>query len=68
MVFLLLVIIIINFKIFSSISSDEIPPRSTCNAHKDPRAMLTKFISSVAIHIKYVVLVLLLCLLKYLGL
>ena len=53
--------IIINFKIFSSISSDEIPPRSACK-------YLQNLYQSVAIHLKYVLLVLLLCLLNFLGL
>ena len=50
-----------NFKIFSSISSDEIPPRSTCKC-------LQNLYQSVAIYLKYVLLVLLLHLLMYLGL
>ena len=61
MVFLLLVIIIINFKFLFSISSDEISPRSVSKCSQI-------FYQSVAIHLKYVLLVLLLRLLKYLGL
>ena len=53
--------IIINFKIFSSISSEEIPPRSACKC-------LQNVYQSVAIHLKYVLLVLLIRLLMYLGL
>ena len=56
-----LVIIKINFKIFSSISSEEIPPRSACKC-------LQNLYKSVAIHMKYVLLVLLLSLPMYLGL
>ena len=55
-------IIKFNFKIFfSNISSNEIPPRSACKC-------LQHLYQSVAIHLKYVLLVLLLLLLKYLGL
>ena len=43
------IIRIINFKIISSISSDEIPPRSACKCLPN----------LVAIHLKYVLLVLL---------
>ena len=49
-----------NFKIFSSISSDKIPPRSPCQCSHN-------LYQSVAIHMQYVLLVLLLHLLKYLG-
>ena len=54
-------LIIINFKIFSSISSEDIPPRSTCKC-------LQHLYQSVAIQLKYMLLVLLLRLLMYLGL
>ena len=57
-----IIIIKFNFKIFfSNISSNEIPPRSACKC-------LQNLYQSVAIHLKYVLLVILLRLLKYLGL
>ena len=59
--FFIIIIIIINFKIFSSISSDVIPPRFVCKC-------LQNLYQSVAIHLEYVLLLLLLRLLMYLGL
>ena len=59
--FLRFFIIITIIKIFSTISSDEIPPRSACK-------YLQNLYQSLAIHLKYVLLVLLLRLLMYLGL
>ena len=59
--FNIIIKLIINFKIFSSISSDEIPPQSECKCSQN-------LYRSVAIHLKYVLLVLLLRLLKYLDL
>ena len=58
--FFIIIIIIINFKIISSISPDEIPPQSMCKC-------LQNLYQSVAIHLKSVLLVLLLHLLMYLG-
>ena len=54
-------IIIIFIKIFSNISSDEIPPRSACKCFQN-------LYQSVAIHLKYMLLVLLKPVIKYLGL
>ena len=55
------IIIILNFKMFSNISSDEIHLRSACKC-------LQNLYQSVAILLKYVLFILLLRLLKYLGL
>ena len=45
--FFITIIIIMNFKIFSSISSDKIPPRSACKCSQN-------LYQSVANHLKYV--------------